>query len=187
MGSDGFFFIPFIITLIVAFCCGIYALISWKLIKGIDERNPSKVAIYKYFSIIKLVLYIIGMLSLMFNTKAIIRDEEEMFYGNGPHRNNEPSGAEQLISSIIMILWSLYEIFVIDSLEKMYREQPSSMTPPSAGYQAHPQQQQGHVVITPYYAPDFNNATGPYATTPPSYPQNPPPFNPSMNNHPEKL
>ena len=96
-------------------------------------------------------------------------------------RNGEktyvPSLAEELISTIISVLWQLYVIFVIDSLEKMYREQPSSMTQQNVTYQAHPQQQLGQVMITqPYYAPP--------SQTP--YPQNPTSI-PSINNYPEKL
>ena len=108
-----------------------------------------------------------------------------------------PSMAEELISTIILVLWFLFEIFVIDSLEKMYREQPSSMTQPNVMYQAYPQQHPGQVYLTqPYYAlPSqvFNHSTATNPNNPPPYIQNPSfyPANPcsdtTINNYKEKL
>ena len=141
-------------------------MISLKLINGIAERDASKVVIYKWFLIVLLILFVPSTLYSTANGDM-----------EGILTNSKSSLAIQIISEIVITLWMTYQILVIDSLEKMYREQPSSMTQQNVTYQAHPQQQLGQVMITqPYYAPP--------SQTP--YPQNPTSI-PSINNYPEKL
>lgn len=95
--------------------------------------------------------------------------------------DREPSTAEQIIEKILTILFLIYEIFVIHSLEKMFREQslpviqqPGFVYQPypqqelSPQQQLYPQQQAPGVIPQPYYA--NQNATAPYPTNPTNYP-----------------
>lgn len=80
---------------------------------------------------------------------------------------------KELVPLGISVLVCLYEIFVIYSLEMMYREQPLPMTqPPAVTYNGYPQQQASYIITQPYNGPpsqDFNHPTAPYPTLPPSY------------------
>ena len=109
----------------------IVAVISLKLINGISEHNASKVNIYKWFLIVLLILFVPSTLYSTANGDM-----------EGILTNSKSSLAIQIISEIAITLWMTYEILVIYSLEKMYREQRLPVIQqPGVVYQTYPQQQ----------------------------------------------
>lgn len=66
-------------------------------------------------------------------------------------------------SSILTILWSLYEIFVIHSIETTYREDPERalLFPQPAIPNHNPTRQQGPVIINTQPSHDYFNVNPP--------------------------
>mgnify|MGYP003529950720 CR=1 FL=1 len=111
------------------------------LINGVEERDPSKVYKYKWFSIVSFIFLIIGIVL-------------EIIIGSTNPQERSKSMAEIFIGGIFKILLSIYFIFVIHSLEMKFREQPIPIVQQQVvGYQQQP-----------YSAPpnqDYVNATAP--------------------------
>lgn len=97
----------------ISLCCAINAVCSWMLLQGINERDALKVFVYKCFLIfIEVILIIYTIFSIydgMLEASTL--------------KIKHSSVINENIYKIIVTLWFYYEIFVIDSLEKMYREQ----------------------------------------------------------------
>lgn len=157
---DLFYEIAFILTqlgVIIGFTFGTTAFFSVILIKGISERNATKVCIFKWFLIVSLVLH------SLFLIKIIIHGNHQIYY---QLRN------EVIVTSIFIILWLIYEIFVIDSLEITYKEcsdrellLPHSSVP----YQVYANVQAPVIVNQPYFAPRTHDNFNINPPPPPKY------------------
>lgn len=111
------------------------AVFSWKLIKGISQRNSANVSLYKWFVILSRIIII------FFAICNIIGDRDR--------RDQSQVQTINMISTFIGICWTAYEIYVIRSLEIMYREQQFPIIQPGASYQIfQPQQALPYQVIT---------------------------------------
>ena len=88
------------------------AICSVILIKGIKECNARKVCIFKWFLIASLFL-----LPIFF------------IYEYTRKKDYMPT-IDEIIFSIFFYLWMPYQIYVISSLELMYREPPLPVTQP---------------------------------------------------------
>ena len=112
------------------------------LFKGISERNPVKVSYYKIFTIAFLFIFSIDSIYTVLSGKS--------------------TGKQEVAVAMITILFTIYEIVVIYSLEMMYREEsPLPLTQPDVNYQMYPPQQP--ILNT---QPEFKHPTAPYINNP---------------------
>lgn len=167
----------FLIFGIIAILLVLNIVFSRILINGVAERDATKVYKYKWFTIVMLIISII--VNFIVSYPYMIRR-----HGYSQHTYT----ADILINGVVNILLSLYFLYVIHSLEMLFREEQIPMVQQQVvGYQAYPQisapyptnntsYPQQHV--SPYDAPPslvYVNATAPY-----------PPSNPEFNNFHEK-
>lgn len=101
----------------ISLCCAIAAVCSWMLLQGINERDACKVCFYRWFLIFIEVILIIYTIFSHFDGMLEENTEESTL------KIKHSSVINENVYKIIVTLWFYYEIFVIDSLEKMYREQ----------------------------------------------------------------
>lgn len=155
----------FIILPILSILLTINAAISWKLINGIAERDASKVRFYKWAMIVSLFLFILASMFQIFNGD----------YMRENYQIETDSMVENYVTAIFTILWMVYLIYVIHSLEMMYREQALPVLHrQSVSYQVYPQHdlypQAPIIVSQPYFTTVNQHAPPPYPTNPTSYP-----------------
>lgn len=179
--------VAFLIFGIIAILLVLNIVFSRILINGVAERDATKVYKYKWFTIVMLIISIIVnfIRGLILEFFMEISDP----YMIRRHGYSQPkSSAGILINGGVNVLLSIYVIYVIHSLEMLFREEQIPMVQQQVvGYQAYPQisapyptnntsYPQQH--ISPYDAPPslvYVNATAPF-----------PPSNPAFNNFNEK-
>lgn len=137
----------------------IFAVFSWELIKGIPKHDVPSVVKYKWFLIISLFLYILNAMC-----QIIFEDSWQV-----------PQFVHVVVE-IGLILLLLYIIFVIDSLEMMFREkllpvvQQPAVQQPAVRYQPFTLEQltpriPGQIVTSRlYFTPASQQATEPCTT-----------------------
>ncbi|CAH1733992.1 unnamed protein product [Chironomus riparius] len=111
-----------------------WILCSWCLIEGVKNRESSKVFRFKLFSIVCLIMKFIGLvavLSLFFEIihRKLEADNKSPGY-IGPHHYGHPNPSSSTvipysphIEIIILILWEIYILIFVSSLEKKFQKE----------------------------------------------------------------
>lgn len=133
--------------------------LSIVLLKGISERNPAKVSYYKWFTIMFLIFFIVESIYTFLSG-----------FISQSHTTEKQHKGQFFALAMITILFTIYELIVIHSLEMMYRENPLPLTQPGITYQMYPQQP---IILTqPPPSHDYKHPSAPYPENPPNYSPN---------------